>query len=144
MAKHVKMVSYNPIDNPVTRCIDVVKQLELIQMNTRRKRNREKKVATFGCGWKVILLREDELERDVIYIHIVICDVEKDVEDKTKCYINFDARYSDPNQDYDDKKDSWYVYFDTRKRSRPKSQPHNYIYWASIQLPTTMAQRLLL
>ena len=114
MTKHVKMVPYNPIDNPVTRRIELVKRLELIQANQRRKRNRAKRVATFGCGRKVILLREDELEKDVIYIRIVMCDVEKDVEDKTECYMYFDARYSDPNQHYDDKKDCWYVYFDAR------------------------------
>ena len=50
MTKHVKMVPYNPIDNPVTRCIELVKRLELIQANQRRKRNRAKRVATFGCG----------------------------------------------------------------------------------------------
>ena len=77
MTKQVKMVLYNPINNPVTRRIELVKRLELIQTNQRLKRNRENKVATFGCGQKVILLREDELERDVIYIRIVMCDVER-------------------------------------------------------------------
>ena len=43
-----------------------------------------------------------------------MCDVEKDAEDKIGCYMYFDARYSDPNQHYDDKKDRWYVYFDAR------------------------------
>ena len=114
MTKHVKMVPYNPIDNPVTRRIELVKRLELIQANQRRKRNRAKKVATFGCGRKVVLLKEAELEKDVIYIRIVMCDVEKDAEDKIGCYMYFDARYSDPNQHYDDKKDRWYVYFDAR------------------------------
>ena len=44
------MAPYNPIDNPVTCCIELVKRLELIQTKQRRKRNRENKVATFGCG----------------------------------------------------------------------------------------------
>ena len=33
--------------------------------------------------------------------------VECDVENKTKCYMYFDARYSDPNMHYDDENDSW-------------------------------------
>ena len=77
------MAPYKPIDNPVTRRIELVKRLELIQANQRRKRNRAKKVATFGCGRKVVLLKEAELKKDVIYIRIVMCDIEQDAEDNT-------------------------------------------------------------
>ena len=77
MTKHVKMVPYNPINNPFTCCIELVKRLELIQTNQCRKRKRAKKVATFGYDQKVLLLRDDKLEKDVIYIQIVMCEVEK-------------------------------------------------------------------
>ena len=117
MTKHVKMVPFEPIDNAVTRRIKLEERLELIKTNKRRKRKRAQKVATFGYGRKVILLREGELDRDVIYIRIVMCNVEKDVEDKSR-YMYFDARYSDLNQHYDDEKDSWYVYFDARYSAR--------------------------
>ena len=113
MTKHVRMVPFEPIDNAVTRRIKLEERLELIKTNKCRKRKRAQKVATFGYGRKVIPLREGELDRDVIYIRIVMCNVEKDVEDKSG-YMYFDARYSDPNQHYHDKKDRWYVYFDAR------------------------------
>ena len=118
MTRHVKMAPYKAIDNPDTRRIELVKRLELIQTNQRRKRNRARKVATFGCDRKVVLLKEAELKKDVIYIRIVMCDVEQDAEDKVGCYMYFDARYSDPNQHYDDKKDRWYVYCDARYSAR--------------------------
>ena len=109
------MAPYNPpFDNKVILRLVLVKRLELLQMNRRRKRNRTKKEATSGRDRKVKLLEEDEMEKDVVYIRNVVCDVEKDVEDKAECYVYFDARYSDPNMHYDDKNDSWYVYFDAK------------------------------
>ena len=113
MTKHIKMAPFNPsFDNKVTRHLALVEQWELLQMNQRQKLNRARKEATSGRDRKVKLLKEDELEKDVVYIRNVVCDVEKDVEDKAECYMYFDARYSDPNMHYDDKNDSWYVYFD--------------------------------
>ena len=94
MTKHIKMAPFSPpFDNKVFRRLALVKRLEQLQMKLRWRLNRAKKEATSGRDRKVKLLEEDELEMDVVYIQIVMCDVEKDVEDKTECYMYFDARY---------------------------------------------------
>ena len=85
MTKHTKMTPFSPsFDNKVTRCLALVEQWELLQMNKRRKRNRARKEGTSGRDRKVKVLKEDKLEKDVVYIRNVVCDVEKDVEDKTE------------------------------------------------------------
>ena len=81
--------------------------MEQLKTNLRRRLNRAQKEATSSRNQKVKLLEEEELEKEVVYIRNVVCDVENDVENKTKCYVYFDARYSDPNMHYDDENDSW-------------------------------------
>ena len=108
MPKHIKMVPYSPpFDNRVICRLALVKQLAQLQIKRRRRLHRAKKEVTSGRDRKVKLLEEDELEKDVVYIRNVVCDVEKDVKDKAEWYVYFDARYSDPNMHYDDKNDSW-------------------------------------
>ena len=73
MTKHIKMAPFSPIfDNKVIRRLALVKRLEQLQMKRRRKLNRAKKEATSGRDWKVKLLEEDELEKDVVYIRNVV------------------------------------------------------------------------
>ena len=108
MTKHIKMAPYNPpYDNKVIHRLAQAKQLEQLKTTWRRRLNRTKKEATSSRDRKVKLLEKEELKKDVIYIRNVVCDVKKDAKDKAKCYMYFDARYSDPNMHYDDKNDSW-------------------------------------
>ena len=88
MTKHIKMVPYN---SKATRCLGRAKQLEQIKTKMRRKLYRSQKEATNPTR-KVKLLQEEVLEKEVVYIRNVVCDVENDVENKTKCYLYFDAR----------------------------------------------------
>ena len=108
MIKHIKMTPYNPpYNNNVIHRLGRVKQLEQLKTKLRQKLNRAQKEASSSRNRKVKLLEEEELEKEVVYIQNVVCDVENDDENKTKCYVYFDARYSDPNMHYDDEHDSW-------------------------------------
>ena len=109
MTKHIKMAPYNPpYNNKVIRRLGRAKQLEQHKTKLRRKLNRAQKEATNpNPTRKVKLLEEEKLEKEVVYIRNVVCDVKNDVEDKTECYVYFDARYLDSNMHYDDKNDSW-------------------------------------
>ena len=85
MTKHIKMVPYSPpFDNKVICRLALVKQLEQLKMKRRRRLNRAKNEATSSRDRKVKLLEEEELEKDVVYTRNVVCDVEKDVEEKTE------------------------------------------------------------
>ena len=102
------MAPYNlPYDNKVICRLGRAKQLEQLKTKLRRRLNRTKKDSTSSHDRKVKLLEEEELEKEVVYIRNIVCDVEKDVKGKTECYVYIDARYSDPNMHYDDKNDSW-------------------------------------
>ena len=87
MTKRIKMVPYN---SKATCCLGREKQLEQVKMRLRRKVYKAKKQVT-NPTQKVKLLKKEELKKEVVYIQHVVCDVENDVNDKTKCYVYFDA-----------------------------------------------------
>ena len=68
----------------------------------KRKKERKKK------GKRKLLPKgkKKELKKGVVYIRHDECHV----NNKTKCYVYFDARYVDTNMRYDDKTDSWFYY----------------------------------
>ena len=71
--------------------------LEHARKMIRRKVYKAKKQATNPVR-KVKILYEKELEKGVVYIQHDECDV----DNQTKCYVYFDARYADPNMRYDE------------------------------------------
>ena len=103
MITRIKMVPYN---SKATCRLGQAKQLEQIKTKLCLKLYRAQKEAT-NLTRKVKLLEEEELEKEVVYIRNVVCDVEIDIEKKTKCYVYFNVRYSDPNMHYDDENNSW-------------------------------------
>ena len=51
-------------------------------------------------------MHEKEKKEGVVYIR----HDEYDIDNKTKCWVYFDARYTGPNMRYDEKTDSWFHY----------------------------------
>ena len=108
MTKHIKTGHYTdkatgPYASKATLRLEQENRLEEFKKKIRQRINKAKKQIT-NPSQKVKLLYEEELKKEVVYIQHDECNV----ENKTKCYVYFEARYTDPNMYYDDKTDSWF------------------------------------
>ena len=72
----------------------------------KRRRVHLKKQQSTNPYWKVRPVHDKEKKEGVIYIRYSECDV----DNKTECWVYFDARYTDPNLLYDEENDSWFHY----------------------------------
>ena len=101
MTKHIKMGTYT---NPVKTRIELDQHVVFIEATKRRRVHRKKRQST-NLYWKVKLVHSKK--EGVVYIR----HSEYDVENKTKFWVYFDARYTtDPNVRYNEETDSWFHY----------------------------------
>ena len=102
MTNHTKVGTYTSL---ATLRLARETHLEYIKKMKNRRFYKARKQTTNPVQ-KVKFLHEKELKKGVVYILHGECDV----DNETKCYVYFDARYADPNMRYDDKTDSWFHY----------------------------------
>ena len=102
MTNHIKVGTYT---NSVNTCLTREKHLDNIQAIKNQKVHRARQQATNPYR-KVRLVHEKEKKKRVVYIQHDECDV----DNKTKCYVYFDARYTDPNMCYNEETGSWFHY----------------------------------
>ena len=98
-------IKIGPYTSKAALRLEQQNHLEHVKKMMRRKVYKAKKQATNPVQ-KVKLLYEKELKKEVVYIQYDECDV----DNQTKCYVYFDARYADPNMRYNEKTDSWFHY----------------------------------
>ena len=103
MTNHIKMGTYT---NPVNTRLAQEHHLANIEAIKNRRIHRMRR-QTINPYWMVRLMHKKEKKKGVIYIWHDECDV----DNKTECYVYFDARYTDPNMRYDEETDSWFHYW---------------------------------
>ena len=102
MTNHIKVGTYT---NAVNTRLARERHLDNIKAMKNQKVYRARQQAT-NPYQKVRLVHEKEKKKGVVYIRHDECDV----DNKTECYVYFDARYTDPNMRYDEETDSWFHY----------------------------------